>query len=153
MLGLLGVFLMLPQLISLQNNPVCKAKRYMCAPKNETATVEGEICVYVNDTQSKFHFLKPCEKNATNSYCPHEEAAFENPARCKAPAQAVAAKKFPGDTCENNLECLSEDCSEKVCVGKKKDELCDKHEDCDVSLYCGPKKTCVSQSGFDQPCR
>lgn len=64
---------------------------------------------------------------------------------------------FPGQACSANNQCLSDDCTNGVCVGKTENENCYFHETCGVGLYCAVPSTteagkCKKQKPVDQQC-
>lgn len=42
----------------------------------------------------------------------------------------------PGEECKNDNSCLSKICELFICKGKSEESVCQKHEDCEVGLYC-----------------
>ena len=133
-----------------QNNPICKAKRYMC--KEETVQFEDpDICVKVVDEQAKYYHLKPCT-DTSKPHCPHETASYGNPAKCIAEPSATE-KKLPGEECTAGTDCLSLECSNQVCKGKVANEVCRTHSDCDPKLFCNFENICQAQRQFDESCR
>ena len=46
-------------------------------------------------------------------------------------------KKYPGEYCEKNEDCLNNVCTiDHACFGYPKDKICEKDSDCDFDYYC-----------------
>ena len=52
---------------------------------------------------------------------------------------------LPGNNCNFNYECTSNDCFKGKCRGLEKSASCDSHIDCDVKLRCDETFLCDYQ--------
>ena len=61
-------------------------------------------------------------------------------------AAGTTIKKLPGAYCSTNVDCLSDLCVDKACVGAQPFAACESHADCNIGLKCDfHKKYCNHQ--------
>jgi len=130
--------------------------RYFC--NNTLAEYDCISQFYTHLHNSSFiHFnLKTCPYSYNCDISPLE--TNEYPATCKknsplsniiiqySKIKAQNIKKLPGAFCNDNFDCLSDNCDQNKCVGLPPYSPCESHADCNISLKCDPyRKYCNHQ--------
>ena len=105
--------------------------------------VQLKNCATFNSMSSSNFWGKPSSENAQSKekYCHHELN------RCMSDPYLNIVDKKPGDTCINNYECLSKQCSRNegasdeffYCQGLKEKDTCTNDTDCNIGLFCNSK--------------
>ena len=89
--------------------------------------IEEDICSIKNNmsfTLQKCNNLKKCKFNTNiNSTCEYSQYEYYQ-------------KAYPGGECESNEDCLSNECKNGKCIGKKEGEKCSSSENCYFGYYC-----------------
>ena len=107
--------------------------KYVCASKQ--LDMVNNTCIFFDTDR---YVLKPCEGKLD---CPSEFQAHN--VTCVEPEMAVA-KKYPGEKCKQNTDCMYGNCVMGACFNKQAGEACTSHEECNPSLYCAAG-VCTSQ--------
>ena len=118
---------------------ICTAYAYTFDCLNYTCNINpvdlGEVCAaqYINKLE-----LNKCKEN---SVC--ERIEYDNPSTC-VKLEISKGSLLPGERCDANDQCISEDCNKEdsisVCKGKLKGKDCERTNQCDRGLYCKDKK-------------
>lgn len=90
---------------------------------------------YVGNCGTNTPFNKIGEKETC-----HINSIHEDPERCRENPEFY---KHPGQRVKDPKLCLGKDVVDGFCRGKRKDDPCETHFECDVGLYCGNEMKCT----------
>ena len=67
---------------------------------------------------------------------------------------------YPGWKCLTDMDCASKKCREGKCIGRKEEESCGAHKDCETGLYCDLNRAtnqapavCKQVKGYGDSCK
>lgn len=124
--------LKLSALLALSQGLSCP--KYECKPSN--MIFSKDTCLY---SQGSTNYLSSC---SAKEYCP---LVTTKNSTCTTSPEPSDNPLYPGETCSKDLDCLSDDCLNQVCVGKPENSTCEESSECDVGLYCSRDFICEAQ--------
>jgi hypothetical protein len=80
--------------------------------------------------------IKPCVNITGSSYCDYTKAEnnkWRNVTCGPSPSTLV---HYPGEYCSQNADCISEMCTNNVCIGTLQGGSCSSSTQCDIGLFC-----------------
>ena len=72
--------------------------------------------------------------------CPDKQKCVYNSQNEKGTCEDDTNKLTPGFYCDNITQCLSGECTNSTCIGKKEGDQCSIDEDCHIGLFCNVDK-------------
>ncbi|OMJ75904.1 hypothetical protein SteCoe_24844 [Stentor coeruleus] len=112
-------------------NFACKA--YGCASPTQSWT--GNTCVTFNEG-SNIYNLNPCDSLSETNYCHLEIAQANKWSNVTCTVSPIDPPNYPGESCTNNTDCISNICVSGVCKGTAQGGSCTSSSQCNVGLYC-----------------
>ena len=103
--------------------------KYICHVRPITPSAKA-VCALVNRTTSTYSLYScpPSTPTCMTSFATGDAAAF-----CSAPAKPIL---LPGDACQQDGDCLLDNCTQGVCLGLSKGDGCLSDAYCKVGLGC-----------------
>lgn len=94
--------------------------------------------------------LQICDGSQT--FCDTRGSIAKNHTCMGGPPPHPVGFKYPGEHCFQNSDCVTNTCTNNVCIGQSPGGACVGNSDCDVGLYCGSGFYCVPQLPYGSSC-
>ena len=113
-----------------------------CPMYDCTTTLPGAECIKSNNSTIQ---VEECSN--PGQYCPLPILGNSN---C---TDSPIPKNYPGDYCDQDLDCITGNCVAKKCVGASNNEACDAVWGCNPGLFCNvTSSTCAPSRTPGQSC-
>ena len=135
--------------------------KFKCEPLQEycaVSSLEGGLKVSINSICTKDkEFCDIGGDDPNEIFYSHQVVK----AKCKAISTVLESKRYPGEECSKNEDCIDIDeirvtdkCVNNICVGKKQDQRCKSTEACLAGYYCDSKTNrCAKQKEEYDTCK